>query len=379
MTAVFSLRGKLLLGEQLVEGALVIEDGRIAGIERGPGRAELPEPVIEADTIAPGLIDLQVNGGFGVEVGHDPDAFAHLAAQLPATGVTAFLPTAVSSPPEFYPPLYEALEKAREAPGARILGLHLEGPFLSPRRIGAHRSDVIAGAPPSLLETFLEGPDVRVVTLAPELPGALEWIARLRERGIVVSLGHTNATAEEFLRGVDAGAGMATHLYNAMSPFEHRAPNAIGAALVDPRVTCGLIVDGIHSHPLSVRLAMRAKGIARICLVTDMMSAAGMSHGEHTLFGKKVVIDATSARLENGTLAGSIITMDATVRNAVRWGGATLGQALSMATEVPARLLGLRDTGRLTVGGSADLVLLDGDLKVIATYVRGTRMYAREG
>lgn len=375
--AAFSIRGKLLLDGELEVGALVIERGRITDIERSPRGVQLPEPVIEAALVAPGLIDLQVNGGFGVEVGPDPEAFRRLAAELPSTGVTGFVPTVVSSPPECYPQIHAAFDAARGARGARLQGLHFEGPFLSPQRIGAHRREVIEQAQPALIEEFLRGADLRLVTLAPELPNALDWIGRFRDHGVVVSLGHTNATAEEFTRGVDAGATMATHLYNAMSPFEHRAPNAIGAALVDDRVTCGLIVDGIHSHPLSTRLAIRLKGVERLCLVTDMMSAAGMPHGHHTLFGKKVVVDETSARLEDGTLAGSIITMDETIRNTVRWGGVTAGQALTMATEVPARLLGLRDTGRLAVGSSADLVLMDDALAVMATFVRGEEVYAR--
>lgn len=374
----FSVRGSLLISGQLVDAALVVENGRITSIVRDPAGVQLPDPVIAADIVAPGLIDLQVNGGFGVEVGHDSASLRHLAAQLPRTGVTAFLPTAVSSPPDFYPPLYEAFRAARGARGARMLGLHIEGPFLSPRRIGAHRSEVITSADPILIETFVQCADVRLVTLAPELPGAIAWISRLRERGIVVSLGHTNATAEEFMRGVDAGASMATHLYNAMAPFQHREPNAAGAALVDDRVTCGLIVDGVHSHPLSVRLAIRAKGVERICLVTDMMSAACMPHGEHSLFGRKVVIDATSVRLEDGTLAGSVITMNVTVRNTARWAGISTAQALTMATEVPARLLNLPDMGRLAIGYAADLVLLDDTLQVMATYVHGECVYSRE-
>jgi N-acetylglucosamine-6-phosphate deacetylase len=379
MMAAFSIRGRLLIAGELVDGALVIENGRITAIERFPAGAGLPQPVIDAGIVAPGFMDLQVNGGFGVEVAHDPAAFRRLAAKLPATGVTGFLPTIVSSPPEFYLAVYKAFDAARGAPGAQMLGLHIEGPFLSAQRIGAHRREVVESAQPALIEQFLLRGETRLVTLAPELPNALEWIGRFREKGIAVSLGHTNATSTEFTRGVDAGATMATHLYNAMSPFEHRAPNAVGAALVDDRVTCGLIVDGIHSDPLSVRLAIRAKGVERICLVTDMMSAAGMPHGKHMLFGKNVVVDATSARLADGTLAGSIITMDATVRNVARWGGVTVAQALSMATEVPARLIGWSDTGRLAVGLSADIVLLDQVLEVVATYVRGERVYTRDG
>jgi N-acetylglucosamine-6-phosphate deacetylase len=369
----FSIRGGLVIGGDLVDGALVIENGAIARIERGS--TDLPQPVIEADIVSPGLLDLQVNGGFGVEVGANPEAFRRLAAALPASGVTGFLPTIVSSPANFYPAVFKAFNAARDAPGARMLGLHVEGPFLSPKRIGAHRREVIENAQPSLIEELLASPDLRIFTLAPELPHAAEWIRRFRKRGVVVSLGHTDATADEFARGVDAGAIMVTHLFNAMSPFNHRAPNVIGSALVDERVTCGLIVDGIHSDPLSVRLAIRAKGVAGICLVTDMMSAAGMPSGQHMLFGKNVVVDETSARLADGTLAGSIITMDAAIRNTVRWGGVTAAQALSMASEVPARLLGLPDLGRLAQGANADIVLLNDRLEVVATYVRGELVY----
>jgi N-acetylglucosamine-6-phosphate deacetylase len=289
--------------------------------------------------------------------------------------VTGFLATAVSSPAEFYPRLYAAFEAARDAPGARPLGLHVEGPFISPQRIGAHRREVIESADPALIDVLLAGRELRLLTLAPERPGALDWIRRLQKRGVVVSLGHTDATADELIRGIDAGATMVTHLFNAMPPFAHRAPGAIGAALIDNRVMAGLIVDGIHSDPLSVRLAIRAKGKERIVLVTDMMSAAGLSPGRYALGGKTVLVDGTSARLEDGTLAGSIITMDEAVRNTARWGGVTPAEALLMATEVPARVLGLSSIGRLAAGFDADLALFDRDLRVHATFVRGERVF----
>jgi N-acetylglucosamine-6-phosphate deacetylase len=170
---------------------------------------------------------------------------------------------------------------------------------------------------------------------------------------------------------------MATHLFNAMSPFTHRAPGAVGAILADDRVVAGLIVDGIHTDPLSIRLAIRAKGVDGIVLVTDMMSAAGLSSGEYALGGKTVMVDATSARLEDGTLAGSIITMDQAVRNTATWGGVTVAEALSMATQVPARLIGSVDVGRLAAGLDADIVLFDEDLHVHATYVGGRQVFAR--
>lgn len=371
------LRGNLLLGGSLTPGELVIEDGRIQAIYRPPSVSESQYPIHEAAYVAPGFIDLQVNGGFGVEMGEDPEAIRTLAARLPETGVTAFLPTIITSPPEFYPKAIAAFEAAKDAAGARPLGLHVEGPFLSPQRHGAHRRDLIENASPRLLDTLLATDAVRLVTLASERTDAPELIRTLTERGILISLGHTDATYEQFEAGVGAGARMATHLYNAMSPFGHRAPGAIGAALTDHRVAVGLIADGVHAHPASLRLAFRAKGASAIALVSDMMAAAGMPPGTYALGGQEVIVDGTSARLADGTLAGSLLTIDQAVRNMLRWTDATPADALRMASAVPAGLLGLADRGEIRVGGMADLVLLDSDLRVQATIIGGEIVYER--
>jgi N-acetylglucosamine-6-phosphate deacetylase len=356
---------------------LRIEAGRIAAIRHAPTGGEACAPLYEAAFVAPGFIDLQVNGGFGVEVGEEPEAIRTLAARLPETGVTAFLPTIVTSPSALYPKVIAAFQAARDAPGARPLGVHLEGPFLSPQRHGAHRRDLIENADSRLLDTLLESDAVRLMTLAPERADAPALIEKLREHGLLVSLGHTDATYEQFVAGVDAGARMATHLYNAMSPFGHRTPGAIGAALVDNRVTVGLIADGVHSHPASLRLAVRAKGVDRIALVTDMMAAAGMPPGRYALGGQDVTVDGASARLADGTLAGSLLTMDQAVRNMVRWADVTRGDALRMASERPAALLGRGESGRIAVGAAADLVLLDNDFHVQATIIGGAVAYER--
>jgi N-acetylglucosamine-6-phosphate deacetylase len=362
---------------RLLPGAVVVDGDKIVEVMRGePAAGNLPKTVYAGSVVAPGFIDLQVNGGFGSEVGDDPEAMRHLSARLPSTGVTAYLPTIVSSPAEFYPRAFRAFDEAKTADGAKPLGLHLEGPFLAVERKGAHQADAIVAPPDSLSEEWLEEPAVRLVTLAPERPGNLERIKRLRSRGVLVSLGHTNATYEQFLAGIEAGATLVTHLFSAMTPFHHRTPGAAGAALIDDRVAAGLIVDGIHCHPASIRLALEAKGIERAFLVTDMMAGAGLGPGTYELGGQTVEVDATSARLPDGTLAGSVLTLDAAVRNAVNLAGAGIDDACRMASEVPARVLALPQKGRLAKSCDADLVLLDEDLGVRATFTGGQLAYA---
>ncbi len=373
----YAVLGRLALGGLLTDGAVIVTGDRITEVRRSPRRGDLPDRVFEADVVAPGLIDLQVNGGFGVEGGQDAGAIRHLAARLPETGVTAFLPTVISSPADDYPAVFAAFERARDEVGAVQLGVHLEGPFLAPERHGAHRKDVIEAADDPLFEAMLAADGVWLMTLAPERAGARDRIRRLRHRDIVVSLGHTDATFDLFTAGVDAGATMATHLFNAMSPFAHRASGAVGAALIDDRVTVGLIADGVHCHPVSLRLAVAAKGIERIALVTDAMAAAGMPPGRYALGGRPVVVDEEAVRLEDGTLAGSILTLDQAVRNIVRWTGVGPAAAIRMASEIPAAVLGLGRKGSLGAGRDADIVLFGDDLRVLATIVGGQFAFNR--
>lgn len=375
----FAVRGKLLFGTHLDDGTVIIENGKITSIQRGhASEGNLPPTVIDAHIVSPGLIDLQVNGAFGREVTANPEDIDFISKSLLQTGCTAWLPTVVTAPADFYPPVFAGWARRKDESGAVPLGFHLEGPFISREKKGAHRIECIDAASDELFDSWLEQDSIVLVTLAPEREGATNRIRRLVERGILVSLGHTNATFEQFTAGIDAGARKATHLFNAMTPIHHREPGAMVATLVDERVTAGLIPDGIHSHPATVRLAIRTKGVERIAIVSDMMSACGLGPGQYTLSTKDVTVDETSARLADGTLAGSILTMDQALRNLVGWSDASPAEALHMMTAVPARLLGDDHRGRLVTGARADLTLFDKSLHPTTTIVGGKTMWERE-
>jgi N-acetylglucosamine-6-phosphate deacetylase len=375
---VFSARGGLILGGSVIEGAVVMRDGRIAEVLRG-AHGTLPEPVYEAAYVAPGYMDIQVNGGFGADVDGSAGVYRVLSERLPERGVTSYLPTMVSAEEAAYGPLIETYESAavERLPGAVSLGLHLEGPFISAVRKGAHRIEVIeAATADTVLRPALESGCVSLVTLAPERDGALVAIERLCEAGVVVSLGHTDATYAEFTAGVDAGATLATHLYNAMRPFGHRDPGPIGGALTEDRVCVSVIADGHHVDVAALKLAVMAKGGDRVVLVSDMIMASGMPPGTYDMGGRPVYTDGETSRLADGTLAGAIATLDECVRNMVAWGVAPVAGAIRMATENPARLMGIESKGRLVAGCDADLVLLDEGMKVQRTFVGGECVYA---
>jgi N-acetylglucosamine-6-phosphate deacetylase len=379
--SLFSVRGRLLLDGRMSLGVVIVKDGRIDEVRTGDLVSNIPEPVRVAHVVSPGLIDLQLNGAFGFEVGEDPEALAGLAAALPATGVTSFLPTLVSRAPAQYRAAAAALAATAKAPGARRLGLHLEGPVLAPARRGAHDAAAVAdgaGALDAVVDELLAADRLRIVTIAPEQPGALKLIRRLRDAGVVVSLGHTDATFDQFIAGIDAGATLVTHLYNTMRGLSHREPGSVGAALTDDRVTTCLIADGVHAHAAALNLALRAKGANHVALVTDAVSATGKPPGTYGLGGAPIVSDGHAARRIDGTLAGSTLTLDRAVRVMIDLGGAHMEQALSMATQVPARLLNRDDLGRLAPGCSADLALWDASMNIEATYVDGRLAYDRK-
>jgi N-acetylglucosamine-6-phosphate deacetylase len=355
---------------------VVVEDGNILDVVRSPRLSELPAERREVPGfICPGFVDLQINGALGIDVGTDARALEALGRELPKTGVTSFLPTAISWPVERYADFVDAIRKASNSPGAIILGTHIEGPFLSPARKGAHDPTNLRPVDLELTERLVDSGVVRVMTLAPELPGAKEAIRILLNGGVVPSAGHTEAGYEEMLRAIDAGLPMGTHLYNAMSSFEHRAPGAVGALLTDSRVRAGIIADGVHVHEGALRLAYQQKGPRNLALVTDAMEAAGMTEGTYELSGRRVRLEKGSVRLPDGTLAGSALTMDRAVQNAVVFMGAPLHDAVRMASETPAEILGVPRKGRIRSGADADLVVLGTDHEVEETIVAGETVY----
>jgi len=355
-----------LVAGQLVPGDVEVAGGRIAGVGRAARR--------HGGIAVPGFVDLQVNGFAGIDfVDGSADEYAHAGEALLATGVTAYLPTFISAPEERLASALAAVP--RGAPGPRILGAHLEGPFISAQRLGAHPGSARQDPDAALLERLLEVGPVRLVTLAPELPGALDLIGALRARGVAVACGHSDASAAVAHAAFDRGARSVTHLWNAMRPLSHREPGLVGAALTRSDVIVQLIVDGVHLADDTVRLVWQAAG-GRVALVTDAMSGAGMGSGRFSLGGVHVVVADGIARRDDGVLAGSALTMIEAVRN-LHALGAPLEQALHAASGVPARALDTAEVGRLEPGVRADVVVLDDALEIARVIVGGTTLFAR--
>jgi N-acetylglucosamine-6-phosphate deacetylase len=352
----------------LVADAAVSFDGGVV-TEVGPvSRAdvELPEGIL-----APGLIDLQVNGYLGVDFAEaSSEEWREAAGRLAATGVTAFLPTLVTAP---LADLVDGLRVCRAAMGGegpRILGMHVEGPFLAPERAGAHDASLFCDPTEPRLDALLEPGTMALITLAPERSGSMAAIARLAEAGVLVSVGHSDATAEVVAEAASAGARKVTHLFNAQRGIHHREPGVAGQALADPRLGCGLILDGFHVADAVATIAFAAAG-GRIALVTDAIAATGMPPGMYELGGEPVIVRPGKPPMRaDGTLAGANLRLDDAVARAVEI-GVPPAVAVSAASRVPADLLRRPDLGRLEAGAAADLVWLDDGFRARATWVGG--------
>ncbi|MFS2292038.1 MAG: N-acetylglucosamine-6-phosphate deacetylase [Actinomadura sp.] len=360
----------------LSPGYVRVEDGVIADAGEGdpPGRpdVELPEGFL-----APGLVDIQVNGYFGHDMVDADEAGWHtVVSRLPETGVTAFMPTFITAPVETQA---EALRLTRDIlpglpEGARVLGVHIEGPFLSEKRKGAHNPLHLTDPTPEAVEALLETGLVKLLTLAPERNGALEAIRTLTEAGVLVSVGHSDATAAQVRAAADAGARKVTHIFNAQSGVHHRDPGVAAQALIDERLSPGLILDLHHVGAEAAALVFRAAP-GRVVLVTDAAAAAGMPPGTYDLGGEPVIMPEDGPPLRaDGTIAGSGLRLDEAVGNAVGL-GVGVAAAVDAASRVPADLVGRPDLGRIAPGAAADLVWLGPDHRARATWVAGRKVF----
>ncbi|MCL5047064.1 MAG: N-acetylglucosamine-6-phosphate deacetylase, partial [Actinobacteria bacterium] len=396
------LSDEIYTEQGVVSGYLAVRDRVIISIGEGsslPRAGEFAGNVIDARgfRVIPGLIDLHIHGclGFTVE-GADAGAIGRMAKELARQGVTAFYPTLAAVAADVMEKSIAAVRDAMAAPDAadviaasdapdeggsmagysgpqaRILGLHLEGPFLNPRRSGAIRASALRAPSPALAERLLEMGQgaVRRVTLAPELPGAIDVVRSLASRGILVAGGHTDATFEETVAAIDAGIRLCNHTFNAMKALHHREPGPLGAYLTDDRVDCEVIADGIHVHPGAIKLVLKAKGLNRVCLISDSI-LSGLPPGTYAWGEQRISVDPGGAcRLPDGTIAGSAATLMDGLRNSVEMLGLSLPDALRLASANPARLAGVgAKKGGLSPGKDADLVIIDSRYRVVASVI----------
>ena len=356
---------RLGVGAALVEGALVpgdveVVDGAIAavGLESANG----------SGIAAPGFVDLQVNGFAGVDFfSADADGYRRAGRGLLECGVTSYQPTFITSPEEELTAALAEVPVNGAAP--RVLGAHLEGPFISPQRLGTHPADARRDPDPTLLERLLAAGPVSHMTLAPELPGALELVELLRERGVIVSFGHSDATAAEAREAFTHGVKTVTHIFNAMRPFAAREPGLAGAALVMTDVVVQVILDGVHLADDTARLVWQAAG-GRVALVTDAIAAAHAGDGAYTIAGVDFEVEDGVARNADQVLAGSTVCMIDAVRNLVAL-GAPVEAALSAASALPAQIAGRPELGTLAPGTVADVLVLDDALGIRLVLVGG--------
>ena len=377
----------LVLPDRLLSaGRLVIEGDRIAEISA----ASTATGELHGHFVVPGFIDVHVHGVEGMDALDGADVIGRLAARFPRYGVTAFCPTSVACTPAALREMLDGIRTAREVHDpqcARVLPAHLESNFINPDFKGAQPLTCIC-APGGRAEGEFSGaeileviarsrPDVGIVTVAPEIDGVVDLIADLVRHGHRVSLGHSGATYDEALAGIAAGARHATHLFNRMTGLNHREPGLAGAVLESDALAAEIICDGVHVHPAAMRAAIAAKGPGKVMAITDGTGASGLPKGGIATLGGRRITVGDVAYLEDGTFAGSVLTMDQAFRTLVTEVDVALVDAAQMCATTPARELGLHGHGVLATGAIADLVVLDPDLRVVETYISGQRVFRR--
>ena len=377
--------GRVLTPSRVIEhGAVVLEGNTIAGIEVGQIGTEGAD-VVDASglTVLPGFVDIHVHGAMDREVmDATPEAIAEMACFYAGHGVTGFLPSTLTATPEETQRAVDNITRCQgmQLDGARILGIHLEGPYLSPKFPGAQRVEDIRRADPAEYERLFAAGNVRLITLAPEIgPANQELIGYAVAHGAAVAIGHSSAGYDDVVAAIERGASQATHTFNGMRGLHHRDPGTAGAVLARDELFAQIIVDFVHLHPAIVKVVVRAKGIDRTVLISDAMRAAGAPEGDYDLGGYPVTVrDGVATLKGTNTLAGSTLTMDRALRNVMQATGLSLFEAYPMATSVPAKSIGLQhEVGSIQPGYAADIILVDDDLNVHLTIVQVKVVYRR--
>ena len=374
---------QLISPKGILRGDCLIKGGTIAGIgsvQTAVSDLEHRPLILDAEEnyMAFGFIDLQVNGGMGHNFEDaSPEEIRKIVDFHLSHGTTGLLATTVTAP---IAGIRATIDRVKQLAHPAILGMHIEGPFISEKRKGAQNPDYILEPSTEKFNELVDGHGgfIKIVTVAPERSGGTQLISRIREIGAVPSLGHSDATYDEATKAIEDGVELFTHMFNGMREFHHRAPGAAGAALVSD-VMVELIADGIHVHPGAMKLLYKAKGPDHICLITDAISPAGLADGEYRLGGLQVFVKDATARLADETLAGSTLTMDKVVKNFMDATDCSLPEAVRAASLNPTGLLGIADRkGSIAVGKDADLVIFDADFNVHYTIIGGKVVYARD-
>jgi N-acetylglucosamine-6-phosphate deacetylase len=369
----------IILPDKIIEDGLLIFNEKIREIRKFYSEKDYQNLEVidgKGDYISPGFIDIHIHGSGGSDT---MDAAANSLAKISKSvlkdGVTSYLPTTVTMELESIYKVLDTIKKYlnKESSGAQVLGVNVEGPFINCEKKGAQPEEGIINPKLSLFDKYLD--IIKIMTVAVEKPGALELIEKLNNKGIITSLGHSTAKYEEVMKAQQYGLELITHLYNAMTGLHHRQPGIVGAAL-NSNIKCELIADGIHIHPAVLELTTKIKSADEIILVTDSIEAAGLKDGEYNLGGQKVIVKKGSARLEDGTLAGSVLTMDQALRNMLKFTDLELPEVVKMMSLNPAKLLNMDyKIGQIKKGLESDLVILNKELKVKEVLIKGESKY----
>lgn len=370
------VNGKIVTQDKIIVGKSIVFDKKIVDIidDELMVNYEYEEKIdAKGNYVFPGFIDIHIHGVGGYDVMDGTiTALEEISKIVASKGVTGFLPTTMTMDKATILQVFDTVRKAMEKgmPGGEILGIHMEGPFISKEKMGAQNPAYITKPEYKLVEDYLD--IIRIITLAPEEDDNFSFIKKLKtDSDIVLSIGHSNATYEETMESIEKGITHATHTYNAMTPLNHRAPGVVGA-IMNSDITCELIADGIHVHPGAYNLLIKTKGYEKVILITDSMRAGCINDGIYELGGQKVIVKNGSARLKDGTLAGSVLTMNTALKNIIETTDLNFSQGANMLSLNPAQLLGLEDRkGSISIGKDADLVVIDDEFQVKKTIIGG--------